>query len=114
MGRRPEQERGDQGELDRLPDDSGISVASVYAFVKFSTAPVICLIVQKAREMVDMILNQGFAGILLEKVTRPEEICKVSKVLIHESGLDRERNELRKDIQDWEKVKEQKTIGLEL
>ena len=50
----------------------------------------------------------------MEKVRRPEEICKVSKVLIHGSGLDRERNELRKDIQDWEKVKEQKTIGLEL
>ena len=50
----------------------------------------------------------------MEKVAKPEEICKISKVLIHGSRLDRERNKLRKGIQDWEKVKEQKTVGLEL
>ena len=50
----------------------------------------------------------------MEKVAKPEEICKISKVLIHGSRLDRERNKLRKGIQDWEKVKEQKTVGLAL
>ena len=61
-----------------MPEDSGISVASVYAFVKFSPAPIICWIVQKTREMVDMILNKVLLGFFWKK---SEDLRKFARFL---------------------------------